>query len=165
MKKTAEPPNKVIPPTSKNKLDPAKVQVGDMMSLVYYVKVTSTQDGGKTLIVSDLDKSGMSAIKIQGEQLIQNSSSADQFSEERKVTKTAAAELLGTAFNRPISVCFEKQDGTERVMKGRLVAPEPWLGRSHFEDLELPVTEHRLRLVDHRTIKYVILDGVKHVVK
>ena len=39
------------------------------------------------------------------------------------------------------------------------------LGRSLCEDLDLPEGRNRLREVDHRTIKYLIVDGVKYVVK
>ena len=50
-------------------------------------------------------------------------------------------------------------------MRGRLITPEPLLGRSMVEDLDLAVTEHRQRLVDHRTIKFLIIEGVKYIVK
>jgi hypothetical protein len=37
------------------------------------------------------------------------------------------------------------------------------LGRSHVEDLD--ITEgHRLRLVDHRTIRWIIVNCVKYTV-
>jgi hypothetical protein len=100
---------------------------------------------------------------VHGKELIESAFSADQYSAEEKVTKTRAAEILSTAYNRPFTVCFEKQDGKERVLRGRLVEPEPLLGRSHVEDLDV-VEGHKLRLVDHRTIRYIIVNGTKYTV-
>jgi len=39
------------------------------------------------------------------------------------------------------------------------------LGRSMVEDLESSDKKNRMRQVDHRTIKWLIVDGVKYVVK
>lgn len=147
-----------------NKIESPKVKVGDMMALVYYVKVKSVNKNDE-LMVEDLDNGG-TEIQVRGKELIENSFSADQFAEEEKVSKTQAAELLVSSPNRPLSVSFMKADGSERTIRGRLVKPEPLLGRSMVEDLELPVTEkNRLRQVDHRTINWLIVDGVKYIVK
>ena len=74
------------------------------------------------------------------------------------------AELLINARNIPFTVCFEKQNGEERVLRGRLISHEALLGRSSVEDLDLPAGD-RTRLVDHRTLKFLILNGVKYVLK
>jgi len=75
-----------------------------------------------------------------------------------------AAEILVNAYHRPLTVCFVKNDGTERTLRGRLVKPEPLLGRSTVEDLDV-TNGNRLRLVDHRTIKWIVVDGTKYTVK
>jgi hypothetical protein len=80
------------------------------------------------------------------------------------VTMTRAAEILITSFNRPLTVRFVKKQGGERVLRGRLLRPEPLLGRSYVEDLDAK-GDSRIRLVDHRTIKCLIVDGVKYTVK
>ncbi len=148
-----------------NKVEPKNVKAGDLMALVYYVKVKNASNNGTTLLVEDLDNTG-SDIQVNGKELIETSYSADQHLEEEKVTKTQAAELLVHSANRPLSVSFLKVDGTERVIRGRLIKPEPLLGRSMVEDLDLPSTEkNRLRQVDHRTIQWLIVDGVKYTVK
>jgi hypothetical protein len=131
------------------------------MAFTYYVKVESVQSD--QLIVADLDNNN-SVIQITGRDLIERSFSADQYSEEEKISKTRAAELLVSSHNRPLSVSFMKTDGTERVIRGRLVRPEPLLGRSMVEDLD-KTGKDRLRQVDHRTINWLIVDGVKYYVK
>ena len=145
----------------KHKVEASKIESGDLMAFVYYGKIKDVKPN--LLKVQSLGSSGMD-FQIQGKELIENGFSADQFTEEVKVTKTKAAETLISSHNRPLTVCFEKTDGSERIMRGRLVTPEPLLGRSMVEDLDI-VDGHRLRLVDHRTIKYLIVEGVKYVVK
>jgi hypothetical protein len=150
-------------------VDPAKVNKGDLMAFIYYGKVEhvarpySNVAGEHTLKVKGLN-GAPDGFNVIGDKLIVASASADQYHEEVKVTKTQAAELLVSAYNRPFTVCFVKQDNSERTLRGRLVQPEPLLGRSHVEDLD--ITEpNKMRLVDHRTIKFLILEGVKYVVK
>lgn len=136
------------------------IKVGDLMAFVYYCKVKKVED--ERLEVRNLDAS--MDFEVNGTDLIEKGHSADQFSETVPVTKTKAAELLVSSHNRPLTVCFEKNDGTERTLRGRLITPEPLLGRSMVEDLDIQ-DGHRLRLVDHRTIQYLIVDGVKYTVK
>lgn len=147
-----------------NAVDHGKVKKGDLMAFTYWCRVQDVRRGGDELIVADLDNNE-TEIRIEGKELIVRSFSADQYAEEEKVTKTQAAELLVSSPNRPLTVSFVKQDGNERVLKGRLVKPEPLLGRSMVEDLESKDAKNRLRQVDHRTINWLIVDGVKYVVK
>lgn len=147
-----------------NATDPTKVQKGHLMAFTYWAEVKEVKANGEALIICDLDNN-RTEIQVTGKELVGRAYSADQFEEEEKVGKTRAAELLISSPNRPLTVCFEKQDGTERVLKGRLVQPEPLLGRSMVEDLEVKDAKNRLRQVDHRTIKYLIVDGVKYTVK
>lgn len=55
--------------------------------------------------------------------------------------------------------------GENRTLIGHLDRTEPKLGRSSVTDLEIPIGEHRQRLVDHRTIQWLIIDGTKYIVK
>ena len=146
-----------------NKVEPQKVKKGDLMAFTYYVKIKESTQGGETLLVEDVDN-GLNEIRVQGKELVVGSYSADQYTEEEKVTKTRAAEILIHSVNRPFTVSFLKADETERILRGRLVAPEPLLGRSMVEDLDT-TDKHRLRQVDHRTINWIIVEGVKYVVK
>jgi hypothetical protein len=168
-KTAAKAPAKTKAPASPitravNKVNPAKVKAGDLMAIVQYVQVTQVRNNGETLFVNDLNSS-LKDIRIQGAELVQECLSADQYAEEKKVTMTNLAEVLISSFNRPLTVCFIKTDNTERVLKGRFIATEPLMGRSHVEDLEIDRTQHRLRLVDHRTVQWLIVDGVKYSLK
>jgi hypothetical protein len=145
-------------------------QPGDLVSLTHYVRVREVLRAGmfgreKGLRVCDLD-GGPEHFDILGTDLVERLASADGYAEVRKVTKTEAAEVLVGAVNIPFTVVFTKADGDERTLRGRLVRPEPLMGRSHVEDLDLPVTDKgRVRLVDHRTIQSLIVGGVKYEVK
>lgn len=143
-------------------VEPGKVKVGDLMAFTYYGFVTSAARGGEYLNIRGVAGTP-EQFSVNGDELVKASASADQYHEEVRVTMTKAAELLVASVNRPFTVCFVKQDKTERVLKGRLVQPEPLLGRSHVEDLEV-AGDNKLRLVDHRTVKWLVVDGVKYVV-
>lgn len=143
-----------------NRTQAAKVKADDIMAFTYYGKVKNINSD--RIEVYDLDNKY--PFFVSGKDLIESATSADQFAEEEKISKTKMAEILIHCHNRPFTVCFDKTDGTERTLRGRLVAPEPLLGRSTVEDLD--VTDgNKLRLVDHRTLKWLIVDGVKFVAK
>jgi len=145
---------------------PSKVSNNDLMAFVNYVKVNQVLGGGEELIVTDLDHNRRQ-IKIAGKDLIKNSLSADQFAETEKVTKTEAAEIMISLHNRPFTVSFNKADKSERVLRGRLIKHEALLGRSMVEDLDEPqdASKGRIRQVDHREINWLIVEGVKYIVK
>jgi len=54
--------------------------------------------------------------------------------------------------------------GEERTLTGYLVHSEPKLGRSQVVDLEVEEGQHDRRLVDHRTINWMILKNVRYEV-
>ena len=144
-----------------NKLDTSKIEKNDLMAFVYWTKVK--EPGSKQLLVNDIDNGG--DIEIRGKELIENSYSADRYTQEVKVTRTNCAEILINAVNRPFTVCFDKQDGTERILRGRLVRHESLLGRSMVEDLDVADAKDRIRQVDHRTLHWLIVDGTRYEVK
>ena len=149
-----------------NEVVPSKVSTNDLMAFVNYVKVKQVLNGGEELIVEDLDHNRRQ-IKISGKDLIRNSLSADQFTDTEKVTKTEAAEILISLHNRPFTVSFNKADKSERVLRGRLIKHEALLGRSMVEDLDEPADSKkgRVRQVDHREVNWIIVEGVRYVVK
>lgn len=146
-----------------NKTDPIRINNGDLMAIVHYVKVKSTVPHNYELYTQDVDLDNHT-MRIQGKELLESAFSADQYAEEIKVSKTQAAEILVNSPNRPFTVNFTKSDGTERTLRGRLICPEPLLGRSMVEDLD-ETSGHKLRQVDHRTICFIIVEGTKYVVK
>ena len=137
-------------------------KVGELLAVTFWTKVDRI-DATDKILVEDLERGNK--FHIQGKDLIDSTLSADQFSKTEKITKTAAAEKLVSAYGRPFTVEFIEQSGKNRVLRGKLVNPEPLLGRSYVEDLDIPLGTHRLRQVDHRSLKYIIIDDVKYVVK
>jgi|SRR5882762_2475009 len=147
-----------------NSSDSKKVEAGHIMAFVYWGRVKGHNFNKSSLQVQDLDNNNQ-PFEVMGESLINSSLSADQFSQESKTTKTKAAEILSSSFHVPLTVCFEKQDGKERILRGRLLSTEHLLGRSYCEDLDLEGdSKKRMRLVDHRTIKWLIVQNVKYTV-
>lgn len=146
------------------KVKHGQIKKGDLHAFIYWAVVD--QHNGDSLNVHCVDGDKF-AFKVHGKTLSEGSYSADQFHRTEKVSMTKCAEMLIIAYNRPFTVCFDKQDGTERVLRGRLVQPEPLLGRSQVEDLDIDAMNprERFRLVDHRTLKWLIIDGVKYEVK
>ena len=149
-----------------HKTDPSKIKKGDLLAITYYTKVENTALNGERLSVRDVI-GDIGIIDVNGKSLIVNALSADQFQETLKITKTQAAQLLIESTNRPFTVVFEKQDGTPRTLRGRLISHEALLGRSMVEDLDLPLDTKggRTRLVDHRTLQQLTVDGVQYEVK
>jgi hypothetical protein len=132
------------------------------MVFSYYAKVKNTQNQGSLLSVYDVDNN--MDFDVRGDSLVQKALSADRYKKEVKLSKTKVAEILISSHNRPLTVKFQKANGTDRVLRGRLVKPEPLLGRSMVEDLDI-TKGNPLRQVDHRTLIFLIVDGVKYIVK
>lgn len=145
-----------------NPVDPSKVQQDEILMFTYYTKVSKIESNGSKLGVFDLDVNREMA--IVGAELVASSLSADQFSDIEKVSKTEAAQLLVYSAGKPFTVCFKKSDGTPRTIRGRLVKHEALLGRSMVEDLDKNPND-RLRQIDHRTIEFIVVEGVKYIVK
>src|SRR5215207_9269536 len=100
-------------------VDPKRVKPGDLMAFVYYTRVKKVEAKGASLLVEGLD-GGQGEFSVAGADLISRSFSADQFGEERKVSRTRAAQELVASYNRPLTVCFVKKNGEERTLRGRL---------------------------------------------
>lgn len=137
-------------------------KVGDFVAVVRFCKVKTVDVANKTIEVSDIDDK--LEFSMSGDDMLSTLKSASEFKKQEKKTLTELATIVSQSFNKPLSVCFEKADNTERTMIGRIVKAEPLLGRSYMEDSEIE-TGNRLRQVDHRTIKWVIVDGVKYSLK
>lgn len=141
---------------------PSNVKVGDLMAFVYWGEVTSATKGGEKLKIKSVDTNN--EFFVDGRDLIETAFSADRYNNTQSVTKTEAAEILVSSYNRPFTVAFTKADGSTRTLRGRLIKPEPLLGRSMVQDLDISDGES-LRQVDHRTISSIVVDNVKYEVK
>lgn len=137
-----------------------EIKKGDILSTTMYVEVLS-----KTSNSIDVKDSNGNTFTIKGPALIEKTmSSASQVEKEVKVSRTDAIETLLGAKDTVFTVEFVKADGTDRTLVGRLIGTENHLGRSNVEDL-LTTDAHKIRQVDHRTLKSVILRGIKTIVK
>lgn len=110
-----------------------------------------------------VDVDDKKTFSVNGQDLIDSLANGCQYTLKKTVTLTEVAEILTTAHQKPFCVCFVKANGKDRNLTGRFVSTEPLLGRSYVEDLELQ--QDRLRLVDHRTIKWLIVDDTLYEVK
>ena len=144
------------------KTNASEVKSGDLMAFVYWGRIVANNKRGR-VTVEDVDRN--EEFDVVGKSLIEVSASADRYIKQEKIGKEKLAELFVTLFNRPFSVNFDKQNGDNRTLRGRLVSSENLLGRSMVEDLDIDLGKHRLRQVDHRTIHWLIVDGMKYVVK
>ena len=136
------------------------IRQGDIMAFTHFVKVDTVTRNPSKLHVSDVDSGGV--FDVIGEDLIENATSADRFTATKAATKTELAEILVRSWNQPFTVTFEKATGEKRILRGRLVEPEPLLGRSKVQDFD---KGGELRLVDHRTIESLIVGGTKYTLK
>lgn len=138
----------------------ADVKNGDLMAVLMYARVTGTHQNH--ISCENVDNGQL--FDVNGQSLVEEMFSADQFQEIRKVTKTEMAETLSNSFNVPFTVVFQKQDGSQRKLRGRLIEPERLMGRCRVQDLDERGST-RLRLVDNRTLTELIVKGVKYVLK
>lgn len=136
------------------------MKTGHILSNVEFVKVKQVRRG--SIDVENVD-TGM-PFQINGQTLIDSMTSADEFSKTEKEPLTSIAERLSGAKNVAFTVNFKMKNGKERTLRGRLIKPEPILGRSMVHDFDV-VSGSPIRLVDHRTINWLILNGIKYVVK
>lgn len=146
-----------------HKTDPSKIKAGDLMAIIHYVKVKNVYPQTYEFHGVDVDQMDNN-MRVNGKEILERAFSADQYEEEIRVTKTQAAEILIASPNRPFTVNFDKADGTPRTLRGRLLRPEPLLGRSMVEDLD-ETSSNRFRQVDHRTINWIVVEGTKYTVK
>lgn len=133
---------------------------GDKLSMTYYLTVNKTSANE----IEVTDQSGNN-FTIRGKSLIENTMySANQFAGVEKITRTEMVDKLEQAGDSVFTVNFDKQDSTNRTLVGHLLATEPKMGRSQVRDLEI-ITGNNSRLVDHRTLNWIIVKGTKYTVK
>jgi hypothetical protein len=148
-----------------HKVQPAAIRVGDLMAVVQYAAVVHVADGGCRLGLRDVD-TGV-AWERYGDVLVERMQSADRYAEVIPTNQSNVIDVLVASFNRPLAVAWVKKDGEERILRGRFIGEEPRRGYSWCEDLDIPADDKRgrLRQVDHRTILWLQVGGVRYEVK
>lgn len=141
-----------------------EIKKGDIVADITFLKVKSIGDTffGDSIQVTNLDN-GMD-FEIRGKELIETVQSADRYNLTQPVTRTEMAEILSRSYNTVFTVKFEKTDGTQRTLRGRLIDSEPLMGRVKVEDLDIQ-GDNRFRLVDNRTLSELIVGGTQYVLK
>ena len=153
-------------PVKSQKIQPDKVKAGDILAFVNYVVVADVirnPDEKQKVVLTDLDND--TKLEIDNIELIENALSADQFTTTVIINKSEIAQTFSSAYGKPFTVNFLKQDNAPRTLRGRLIVPESLMGRSYVEDLDVVNGQNRVRLVDHRTIQYLIVGGTKYEIK
>ncbi len=142
---------------------PNKINKNDLMAFVYYGTVVDKQNKGESLKIKFIGKPD--TFDVTGVELIQNSFSADQFTEEIVVNQTECIDRLMVSYNRPFTVCWDTKDRIDRVLRGVLVSSDGKRGYSLVKDLDIGgLSQTGFREVDHRSLHWLIVDGIKFVV-
>jgi endo-alpha-1,4-polygalactosaminidase (GH114 family) len=89
---------------------------------------------------------------------------------QEKLLETIKQEAEKLANDRDIEKAIKKLSkealkGKERTLVGYLLQTEQKMGRSLVIDLQVAAERNRIRLVDHRTLNWLILQNVKYTVK
>lgn len=201
-----EKPNIQLLKNSKiNKMtDFKKLKVGSKLSETQYYKVEKVV-GNQVQLRNDFDE----PVVVDNNYVEKCLTSADQFEQERTMSRTDVANLFIASTNVALTVNYNKQvnekdvkdqlvslypnkggkilseadykkaiskvissalSGEERIMVGRHYGNQDEFGRVRFIDMEKSQDksldyDNRQRLVDPRTINWLILKGVKYVVK
>lgn len=147
-----------------------EVKTGDIVRFVYYTKVNNINNVFAEPILGCKDLNRGFDFEARGNKLVETVDSADFFTETVKLGRVALADKFVECGDNVFTVVFEKANGTERKLRGYMISKETGLGRSQVIDLDIERDhskdyDNRIRQVDHRTLKSLIFNGVKYVLK
>ena len=167
------------------------LKIGDRLSETQYYEVIQC-DGGKIRVRNERGfEFGVSKEIVE-----EGMYNATQFTEDKKVSRTALVNILESVGDTIFTVNFHKKPnettvlkslkgctvgdlndnakmkqlsnelvhGEERTLVGYMIKTEPKMGRSQVIDLTKPHGQNS-RLVDHRTINWLIFKGIKYSLK
>ena len=142
----------------------SRFQKGEFVQLIHNCEVTGV-DGANCLFVRDIDRN--MEFQINGRELVRSVNRSAHFDSEKKLNKTELLQKLRSTRGMIFSCLFKKVDGSDRLIEGIYAGPDEGFGRSYVLDLEKlrEGDNNPMRLLDHRTIQYIILDGVKYYLK
>lgn len=142
-------------------MDFGNIRVGEKISYTDYLTVQSVNSRDNSIVVKNV---AGQEFTVKGRTLVESMNSGSQYTTTEKISRTQMVEKLESAGDKVFTVVFDKADGEERTLTGHLVSLEPKMGRSQVRDLNISGS-NPLRLVDHRTLKSLILNGIKYVAK
>jgi hypothetical protein len=165
-----------------NKSITKNLKEGDYLSRISYCKVIKKNKDSNFSVENENKYSWNISSNIVEREMIPIS----HYHTIHKKTMTELATILINAGNIGLTICFEKKPqeknienilnsnnvsnkemskkllkGDIRVMLCRLINAEPLLGRSRVMDLEI----NEKRLIDHRTIKWIVYNYNKYELK
>ena len=168
---------------------PDKLQPGDVLSSVSYFTVDSVPKNDSNVYVKDEDGKPVRISKS----IVETYDTAVQHTTEKAVTRTEMVEMLAGARDSVFSVAFNKQPtakdvaaaaaiddkkeraksvkeamkGKRRVLQGYTLQHETGMGRTSVIDMDAGGVnkQARVRQIDHRSLEYLILRGVKYTLK
>jgi hypothetical protein len=136
---------------------------GDFVSITKYGTIVKTfkERGGEVMQIKGSDGH---VFDVKGDKLAEDLVNGSDFNEVVKTNLTEMATILSNSNGAPFTVEFLKKDGTLRSLRGILVRPEPVLGRCIVIDVDetIQAGTNQFRQVDNRTIKSLIIRGVKY---
>ena len=118
-----------------HQLDPAKIELNDVMRMISYVKVKEVHPAGEHLLVEDLLKGG--EFTVDGSDMIRELESTGYVAETLRINKTQMAMILVSTRGVPFTVVFKKKDGEIRTLRGYFLSHEVMFGKSLCIDLDL----------------------------
>lgn len=149
-------------------VDVKKLKPGDIVSNTEYFVVESIGNKGsfkEYVFARTLD--GTQSISFD---LLKYNSykTPTQFTETKKVPRTKIVEILQRHVqSHAFLVEFKKKDGSDRTMVARMINFCGLFGRSEVMELKHDGTQksfmEQKRLVDHRTIKRLVFNGVEYL--
>ncbi len=167
-----------------------KIKKGDYLSRISYLKVEDVKKDYATVSNED----GLTW-QIDNSILQQECVSASEYSKEEEVNRTKLIEIFSNVGDKVFTVNFNKEPkaddylkltrgegnkilsfaemkksfskvkGEERTLIGYMLNTENGFGRSNVIDLEIPSDQHRIRQVNHRSLNWLVLNGIKYIVK
>ncbi|MDX1471899.1 MAG: hypothetical protein R3213_10415, partial [Flavobacteriaceae bacterium] len=119
------------------KLD--KLKKDDVVCILTYAQVKNilpeTNSHPSRINLVNLDNG--QELRAEGNGLIETFYSDSFYDKEEQLPKTKLAEAFVTKTkNLPFTVVFEKKDGSERTLRGKMVSSEGWLGYSTVFDFD-----------------------------
>ena len=149
---------------------PEEIESGHVMAFLYWGRVDNvTELPGEPRRVNCTNLETGTTFGVEGNDILEQAMSADQFDKTVKVNMSVMADKMSHAYRQPFTVTFEKKDKSMRKLRGYLLPKqaEISLGRAKVLDLDVPMDHEkgRVRWVDLRTIKSLIVGNVRYRLK
>lgn len=173
------------------KCDADRLQVGDRLSRIQYYEIIEVDETRENFTVQNeqgfkfkvtrgiIQAEMVSASQYEREEKVSRTELVEKLEGagdtcftvvfHKQATDKQVADLLADLEGKDLStdrgrraLARELLHGEERALVGYLKTAEPKMGRSLVVDLEVSGSQHNLRMVDHRTIKSLILKNVRY---